>query len=267
MTKIPDYVEEMFKYVLKSDKTKQNLAIEVLKHLLKQSVFICGKYRLLNILIKDLGADMILSLQEDFLTSLIPCLEIMSLTTIVSKTFFNILKSSFPKSLAPDQAERKWSQFFLPCFLQIIKSKNDLIRKALFRNWFPLLIKVVPKKFKSSLVENQQLDIRSRIEAIRCLHLSQFPTIQYKQLISASLKSLCDESRNCAFSIICSSSNELMSLEDISILKEHLPLNFTSDNPSFRNDLILNIRNILIRIRSSVTSHAKQKVSFINSCI
>merc|ERR1719322_1288157 len=50
-----------------------------------------------------------------------------------------------------------------------------------------------------------------------------------------------------------------MSLEDISILKEHLPLNFTSDNPSFRNDLILNIRNILIRIRSSVTSHAKQK--------
>ena len=231
----------------------------ILSQLISEPIYERGKYRLLAVLLRNADAKKFFELKPDFLTEMVPCLENNNLAPATSKCFIEIIRS-----VHENHKEEKlifWEKCIRPAIHRAIVHDNNIISREVFRYWVAPIVEFYRDEIFKSFVLSHEYAVQSRVRTMKHLPVPK-PGKDYDamwKIVMSSLSCEDDQARSVAMAIVCRGrgSEEALTSDEIDIIKQHLPLNFNSDNPLFRIELYQCMRAAIERAHRCVFFRVK----------
>ena len=201
-------------------------------------------------------------MKPDFLTEICSCLGDNNLAPATSKCFVELVRSVHENH----KGEKPffWETYIRPAIHQAMVHKNETVRREVFRHWVSPLAEFYRDEIFKSFVDTREYPVQSRVRTMKNLPIPESGEDRdiMRKIVAASLGCGDDRARAVAMAIVCRGRGpeEALGSEEVEVIKQHLPLNFHSDDPLFRIELLQCIRAAIERAHRCLFFKAKNKI-------
>ncbi|CAH1793264.1 unnamed protein product [Owenia fusiformis] len=231
-----------------------------ISRILALPVYSRGRYRLLAVIVKHTDLKKVLPSTEIkvLLDQMVLCMSDDYMVPKVTELFKALLNT-----MAKRNQYVEWHTLWFSRLTKALCSTDQSKQFSVITHWIPQAMKVFPRVLADLLgnLEDSLLgDTMSRdVVLLGLLTLlaestSKGITVEYtREVLLEGLYSKSDDIRAKAFSLLCVThkTTEAFTSEDLDLLRHCIPLNMSSDSPSFRNTFLFCLKHALVRIRDS----------------
>ncbi|XP_048371009.1 thyroid adenoma-associated protein homolog isoform X1 [Sphaerodactylus townsendi] len=233
-----------------------------------------ARYVPLCAILPYLGPGKVLDTYKDLPQHLLSCLSTNHLCPAASDLYKTILQqqrkvwTEEQEDVSEEELARKWGQHWLPTLTCGLTSSNSFLQSNTSNYLLVWTLRLFPASY-ALLAEGFKGKDSTQIHAwVTLLNIQKTVTgvlpagQETLERLSACLCAKEDNIRLAALSLLCSSprTNQSLSVMDIQLLKELLPLNLNCDSSSFRQFLQASVKKALVRLRDSSLAALRQRM-------
>ncbi|XP_054712926.1 thyroid adenoma-associated protein homolog [Uloborus diversus] len=264
-------VKEIYRLIISLSKTEKefqnlsgiDLTEYLLSYVLKMNWKVKGKYLVLSVILQHVPYDKFFQENPEAPSEIVFNLKANYSSSIIGEVY-KILVSKMMESNDPEKLCSEWSRWWKKPILDALHSDDKLLVQNIINIILPWTMKCFPESYKLLLKNENKTNIMAvQLSLLRVAKESGAHGLQKQdiKLLSENLHHCDTQIRSEVLSTICSSPKKSASLssEELQLVMEFIEYNMNIDSASFHQQLLAQLRTLLVRIRDSLAQEYRLK--------